>query len=122
MKEDMTQRELRSLGAQIRRFRQIGTMTQAELAETLSQSTNYIGLLERGQRAPSFDTLVRIAGIFGVQASRLLEAQQEEKMTPRDRTIARLNTFLKSRSVDEVDRVYRVAHAALITPRSSKRK
>ncbi len=41
-------------------------MTQEELAEAVGVSTDFISLIERGQRAPSFENLERLAGALRV--------------------------------------------------------
>jgi len=41
-------------------------LTQEKLAEKLDVSLNFLNLIERGQRAPSFDTLERIARVLRI--------------------------------------------------------
>ncbi len=48
-------------------------LTQEELAEAVGVSTDFISLIERGQRAPSFENLERLAEVFQLKVSELFE-------------------------------------------------
>lgn len=47
-------------------------MTQAALAERARVSTNYVSVVERGQKLPTLDTLVRMAKAVGASPAELL--------------------------------------------------
>ena len=49
-------------------------MTQKELAKAAGLSTNFIGYVERGQRAISIKTLERVALALGVTVSVFFES------------------------------------------------
>jgi transcriptional regulator with XRE-family HTH domain len=51
----------KQFGARLREIRQAQDLTQEELAEKASVSLNFLNLIERGQRGPSFDSLERLA-------------------------------------------------------------
>jgi transcriptional regulator with XRE-family HTH domain len=53
-------------GRQLARLRKQRSITQEDLAEAVSLSVDLISLMERGQRAPSFDTLERLASALEV--------------------------------------------------------
>ena len=57
----MEDETLIQLGNRIRKIRLEKKLTQAELAERCSCNRNYISMLERGERNPSFKSLVMIA-------------------------------------------------------------
>jgi transcriptional regulator with XRE-family HTH domain len=48
-------------GARLREIRQAQDLTQGQLAEKASVSLNFLNLIERGERGPSFDSLERLA-------------------------------------------------------------
>ncbi len=48
-------------GKNLKRLRNNRELTQEELAERIGISIEFVGLIERGQRAPSFDTIEKIA-------------------------------------------------------------
>lgn len=62
------------IGSAVRRCRTARGWSQAELAERLMVSVDYIGLLERGERLPSLPVLIRIANEFGMSTADLLGA------------------------------------------------
>jgi putative transcriptional regulator len=51
-------------------------ITQAELAKKIGVSANYIHLVERGKRNPSFKTLSKMSRVLKVPAGQLLENEQ----------------------------------------------
>jgi transcriptional regulator with XRE-family HTH domain len=55
--------------SQLRREKRI---TQDELAELIDKTTDYISLLERGERSPSFEVILELAEALSVPASYLL--------------------------------------------------
>jgi len=54
------------LGNRIKEERLKLNLTQATLAEDVDLSESYIGLIERGKRIPSFDTIIKIANRLDV--------------------------------------------------------
>ncbi len=59
------------LGEAIRQIREARGMTQIALAEQIGRTSNYVAMLERGERAPRFDTLNSIAEVLKVPAATL---------------------------------------------------
>ena len=47
-------------------------MRQEDLAEKTSLSTNYIGMVERGEKIPALETFLKIANALEVSADMLL--------------------------------------------------
>lgn len=66
------------LGRRIREERQKLNLTQEKLSESINVSTTYIGQIERGERCPTLDTLIRISNSLGVSIDYLLQ----ESVTP----------------------------------------
>lgn len=48
-------------------------LSQAALAEKVGVTPNYVGILERGEKLPTLDTLVALAKALGVNAGELLD-------------------------------------------------
>lgn len=61
-----------SIGKKIQICRKDLNMTQAEFAEKIEVSTDYVGMIERGERIPKLETFVKIANALGVSADFLL--------------------------------------------------
>lgn len=57
----MSKQELINLGRLIRNKRELKGLTQIELAEKAGVDRNYIGMVERGERNPSYLSLQKIA-------------------------------------------------------------
>jgi transcriptional regulator with XRE-family HTH domain len=61
------------LGETIRSYRKTAEMSQEKLAEKADLHHNYVGELERGEKAASIDTLVKVAKALDVHARDLLK-------------------------------------------------
>lgn len=68
-----TQSLIYKLGIKIRTLRKVAGLTQEQLAEAADVSPNFIGYVERGQRALSIKTLERIARALNVPPRDLFE-------------------------------------------------
>lgn len=66
------------LGQRIREERKKLNLTQEKLSETINVTTTYIGQIERGERRPTLDTLIKISNALGVSIDYLLR----ESITP----------------------------------------
>ncbi len=60
------------LGDRLRAGRSAKGLTQAKLAEAVGVSNNYISMLERGQKLPTIDTLIKLAKAADTSVSELL--------------------------------------------------
>lgn len=60
------------LGQKIRALRNLHHLSQANLAEQIDVSTNYIGQIERGDRKPSLETLVALCNALNTSMDYLL--------------------------------------------------
>jgi transcriptional regulator with XRE-family HTH domain len=69
----MRKEELLKLGQTIRLKREAQGLTQFELAEKSNVDRNYIGMLERGERNPSYLSLQKIARGLGISVNQLIE-------------------------------------------------
>ncbi len=61
------------LGGRIRAARLQKQMTQVQLAEKCGCNRNYISMLERGERNPSYKSLVMIANGLDIELSELIK-------------------------------------------------
>lgn len=60
------------LGNRIRQIRLEKQLTQSELAERCECNRNYISMIERGERNPSYKSLVMIANGLDVKVTELV--------------------------------------------------
>lgn len=64
---------LKVLGRRVREERTCRNLTIEQLAELVSLSPSYLGLVERGERGLSLDKLISISNVFGVTIDSLLK-------------------------------------------------
>jgi transcriptional regulator with XRE-family HTH domain len=60
------------LGQTIRNLRTKKGLTQEELAERADFSSNYVGEIERGEKAASIDSVVKFAAALKIRVSELV--------------------------------------------------
>ena len=78
-------------GANLRYCRRLAKLSQEELAVRASIHRTAVGMIERGERLPRIDTLVKLTGALGVSADELLDGLGWE---PGDVRIGRFNLTL----------------------------
>lgn len=64
---------LKRVGQNLRRYREIKSITQEELSRICGLHRNYIGSVERGERNISIKSLEKIAQGLNIKVERLLE-------------------------------------------------
>lgn len=95
------------VGKNIRKIRLNRHLTQEELAEKLDLHPSYIGLIERGLRSPSLETLSKIAEFFKVSEASLL--YDEKKCEGIDIKREELLCVLTEKSSKEIDMLTKIA-------------
>ena len=58
--------KLDTIGKNIRKFRLARKLRQEDLAEKTDLTTNYIGMVECGEKIPSLETFIKIVNALGV--------------------------------------------------------
>ena len=109
---------LDSIGKNIRVYRQTKKLRQEDLAERTGLSSNYIGMIERGEKIPSLETFICIANTLGVSADMLLADVLETGYAVKNSLLAekldRLSKEDRERIYDVIDTLTR--HASQIKP------
>lgn len=85
--------KLDTIGKNIRKFREIKKLRQEDLAEKTDLTTNYIGMIERGEKIPSLETFINILNSLGVSADMVLSDVLDNGYTVKD---SLLNEKLKN--------------------------
>ena len=70
--------DMKECGERIRQIRKIRGMTQEQLALKLHIGDRYLRKIENGEKGPSIDTLVEIAGEFGVSLDYIITGSQSQ--------------------------------------------
>jgi transcriptional regulator with XRE-family HTH domain len=110
---------LLALGQRVRMLREVAGLTQEEFSKRCQISVSFTSLLERGERSPSFETLLAVANAVGVPVSDLFQLTNENervRLTP-------LLEFAREADMSSVDvtRFISVGRAmfGLLEPRDS---
>lgn len=91
---------IKMLGKKIREERLKKDMTQFALAEEVGVSQNFLGDVERGLKAPSITTSIRLANVLGISLDSLFAAsltvkEDVEDFYITDRQLSILKKFVK---------------------------
>lgn len=97
--------KLDTIGKNIRKFREIKKLRQEDLAETTALTTNYIGMIERGEKIPSLETFINILNSLGVSADMVLSDVLDNGYTVKD---SLLNEKLEKLVPEDRNRIYEV--------------
>ena len=92
------------VGQRILQLRQEAGLTQEVLAEHLDLHGSYVGLLERGVKTPSLETLRRIAEFFDLDISDLLAEDDEAQVG--DNKKKRIGKLLEGAPKNDIDKLY----------------
>lgn len=80
-------------------------MRQEDLAEKTDLTTNYIGMIERGEKIPSLETLINILNSLGVSADMVLSDVLDNGYKVKD---SLLNEKLEKLVPEDRNRIYEV--------------
>ena len=97
--------KLETIGKNIRKYRNQRKLRQDQLAEKTDLSTNYIGMIERGEKIPALETFLKIANTLEVSADMLLADVLYNNYAIKDSLLA---DKLEKLSAEERTRIYDV--------------
>lgn len=97
--------KLDTIGKNIIKFREIKKLRQEDLAEKTDLTTNYIGMIERGEKIPSLETFINILNSLGVSADMVLSDVLDNGYTVKD---SLLNEKLEKLVPEDRNRIYEV--------------
>lgn len=97
--------KLDTIGKNIKKFREIKKLRQEDLAEKTDLTTNYIGMIERGEKIPSLETFINILNSLGVSADMVLSDVLDNGYKVKD---SLLNEKLEKLVPEDRNRIYEV--------------
>ena len=97
--------KLDTIGKNIRKFREIKKLRQEDLAEKTDLTTNYRGMIERGEKIPSLETFINILNSLGVSADMVLSDVLDNGYKVKD---SLLNEKLEKLVPEDRNRIYEV--------------
>lgn len=99
--------EFKTLGENIRKHRKLKNLRQETLAEMTDLSTNYIGMIERGEKVPSLESFIKITNSLDVSADILLSGILKKGYTVKESVLAekleKLSSKEKQKIYDVID-------------------
>jgi len=99
------------VGHNLRRLRARSNLNQAELAERVDRSVNMIGKIERGEIAPSFETIERICGVLEVPPEELFQIEGAS-LTELEGSLADVFSIARRLNTTQLERAKRILQAA----------
>jgi len=69
----MSRANLKKLGNKIRYYRKLQDLSQEKLAELISVSRNYVGMIERAEVNTPVDTIFDIASVLKIKPKQLFD-------------------------------------------------
>lgn len=97
--------KLATIGKNVRKYRLMKKLRQEDLAEKAGLITNYIGMVERGEKIPSLETFIKILNALGVSADMVLSEVLDTGYTVKN---SMLNEKLEKLTPEDRDRIYEV--------------
>ncbi len=97
--------KLDTIGKNIRKFHEIKKLRQEDLAKKTDLTTNYISMIERGEKIPSLETFINILNSLGVSADMVLSDVLDNGYTVKD---SLLNEKLEKLVPEDRNRIYEV--------------
>ena len=97
--------KLDTIGKNIRKYRLARKLRQEDLAEATGLSSNYIGMVERGDKIPSLESFIAILNTLEVSADMVLCDVVKAGYTVKN---SLLDDKLKKLSDEDKERIYAV--------------
>ena len=97
-------------GRYLREARRSRGLTQAQLADKVDRSLDMIGRLERGELAPSFETIERLCSALNLQPAELFGAQSALTM-PQSQRLTEALALLEQMPAEKLKQALNVLRA-----------
>lgn len=94
-----------TIGKNIRKYRLERKLRQEDLAERTDLSSNYIGMVERGEKIPSLETFIAILNALDISADMVLADVVNTGYVIKN---SMLNEKLSKLSGDDREKIYEV--------------
>ena len=104
--------QLDTIGKNIRKYRLSKKYRQEDLAERAGLTTNYIGMVERGEKIPSLETFIKILNALEVSSDMILADVSDTGYTVKNsilnEKLAKLAPEDKSKIYEVIDTLYQI--------------
>ena len=107
--------QLDTIGKNIRKYRLMKKFRQEDLAEKAGLTTNYIGMVERGEKIPSLETFIKILEVSSdMVLADVLETGYTVKNSILNEKLAKLAPEDRSKIYEVIDTLLK--HSKQIAP------
>lgn len=96
---------LKFFGKRIKELRKHKNLTQEQLADIIDLDPKQVCRIENGACFTTFETLEKIANIFGVEISQLFDFSHKQ---PRERLIQEMNEIFTSAADTKIELIYKI--------------
>lgn len=105
----------KKLGLRISRLRTDAHMTQENLAERTKLNINMINRIEKGDRAPSLESLEKIAQALGIDLAEILnfKGKRLKTLAEGQQGCLKIGKLLKNKRPDQIKKIYNIAKVVL---------
>lgn len=97
--------ELETIGRNIKKYRIEKKLRQEDLAEKTDLSSNYIGMVERGEKTPSLETFISILNALEISVDMVLADVLKQGYVVKN---SLLDEDMQKLSQDDRERIYLV--------------
>jgi transcriptional regulator with XRE-family HTH domain len=105
--------QLKLFGARLRSIRKAARITQEGIAEKAHLNPKYLGQIERGEKRPSFDAIVSLAGALDVSPHAFFQFDRDHSD---ERTLRKdIDGLLRRCTREQLRQIYRIVKA-LVEP------
>lgn len=84
---------MHNVGERVRKLRTARRMTQSEFADRINVTKSTVSAYENGSRLPSYDVLIKIAGLFRVSTDNLLGCSEKAGIDVTGLSIEQINVI-----------------------------
>ena len=110
-----------AVGARLKGFRKAAGMTQEELARKVGIDTKYVGDLENGRKAPSFDVLEKVLVVLELEPSEFFAFSFSEEKPRNPANLQALNSLFSRCDQDTLRLFHQLAKDVIRWAGSKKR-
>ena len=107
-----------NVGARIRYFRRLRSLSQEQLALQAGINTAFLGHLERGLKSPTITTLEKIVKALNISLGELFADEPDTPLPARNAAMERLQLLVRDLSAEQLDRLSDVIQSVLEFPQT----
>ena len=109
-------------GTNLKKFRQLASMTQEVLSEKMGITAQHLSYLETGSRAPSFEVIATAADILEVSPAELFSESKSTNNSRHKEIVEKIDSITKSLGKEEQDSILKIVIQCVRLAKESRSK